>query len=59
MKWQVFTNWIGDNAYYRVGRKLRDGEPLHSGNVEYAGDYTTNKDEAIALADRLNEGEQE
>lgn len=59
MKWQVFTNYVLGYPYYRVGRKLREGEPLHSGNVEYAGDYTTNKDKAIALADRLNKGEQE
>lgn len=54
MKWEVFSNYIGDKKMYRVGRKLREGEPLHSGNIEYAGDYTENKDEAYSLAAALN-----
>ena len=56
MKWEVFTNLIGDKKVYHVGRKLRENEPLHSGNVEYAGELTDDKDAAEALAKDLNSG---
>ena len=34
-EWQVFENIVNGKRIYRVGRKLRADEPLHSGNVEY------------------------
>ena len=34
-KWQVFENIVNGKRIYRVGRKMREDEPLHSGNVEY------------------------
>ena len=58
-KWQVFRNYINGTTMYHVGRKLREGEPLHSGNVEYAGELTKDKAEAEALAKELNEKEVE
>ena len=58
-KWRVFRNYIvGVGDRYHVGRKLREGEPLHSGNVEYAGELTKDKAEAEALAKELNEKEE-
>ena len=57
-KWQVFGNYICGTEMYHVGRKLREGEPLHSGNVEYAGELTKDKAEAEALAKELNEKEE-
>lgn len=56
-KWQVFGNYINGTEKYHVGRKLREGEPLHSGNVEYAGELTSDAAEAEALAKKLNEKE--
>lgn len=58
MKWEVFSNYIGDKKVYHVGRKLRENEPLHSGNIEYAGELTDDKDAAEALAKELNEKEE-
>ncbi len=58
MKWEVFSNYIGDKKFYHVGRRLRENEPLHSGNVEYAGELTDDKDAAEALAKELNEKEE-
>lgn len=53
-KWNICKNpMLGENSY-RVYRKLREDEPLHSGNVEYAeGEYRT-KEEALRVADDLN-----
>lgn len=56
-KWRVFGNYICGKEMYHVGRKLRAEEPLHSGNVEYAGELTEDKAEAEALAKELNEKE--
>lgn len=57
MKWEVFSNYIGDKKVYHVGRKLRENEPLHSGNVEYAGALPEDEGEAEALAKELNKKE--
>ena len=57
-KWQVLGNFINGKLMYHVGRKLREGEPLHSGNVEYAGGYMEDKEEAYELAKELNEKEE-
>lgn len=56
-KWRVLGNYICGTEMYLVGRKLREGEPLHSGNVEYAGELTEDKEAAYALAKQLNEKE--
>ena len=45
-KWQIFSNYINGEKLYRVGRRENPAEPLHSGNVEYFGGYTTNRTEA-------------
>lgn len=55
-QWQVFSNTINGYTKYRVGRKLRDDEPLHSGNVEYVGNFVDEKDAAQAVADKYNKG---
>lgn len=57
-KWQVFGNYVCGTEMYHVGRQLREGEPLHSGNVEYAGELTTDRGAAEALAKELNEKEE-
>ena len=54
-EWKVYSNVIGDDKQYIVGRQLDTGKPLHGGNVEYKGGYTTNRDVAQDLADNLNE----
>ena len=56
-EWKVYSNVIGDEKQYIVGRQLDTSKPLHGGNVEYKSGYTTNKDVAHALAYSLNERE--
>lgn len=52
--WQVFSNYINGKKLYRIGRQKNPAEPLHSGNVEYFGEYTENETEAQESADKLN-----
>ena len=53
-KWKVSSNFIGDEKMYSVYR-LRDVDKIdHSGNREYAGDWTENREAAQVLADQLN-----
>ena len=54
-KWQVFSNTINGYTKYRVGRKLREDEPLHSGNVEYLDGFVESKDRAQMFVDKFNE----
>lgn len=53
-EWKISSNYIGDEKQY-IAYRLRDvAEVDHSGNREYAGDYTTNRNEVQALVDKLN-----
>ena len=54
-KWKVIRNPM---AGYIVAR-VRDVEKaVHSGNLEYYGEYSDNRDERQAIADELNKEEQ-
>lgn len=56
-EWKISSNYIGGKKLY-IAYRLRDvAEVDHSGNREYSGDYTTNRDEAQALVDKLNSEE--
>ena len=57
-KWTVFSNYIAGEIMYIVGRRLDMNEPLHSGNVEYFGGYTTDAAEADRICRELNEKEE-
>lgn len=53
-KWEVSANPVGDEILYIVYR-LRDVNAVdHSGNREYAGEHTSNKEAARLLAEMLN-----
>lgn len=52
--WKVTYQWIGDCKMYAAYRLRNVNEVDHSGNREYAGDYTEDRDKAQELADRLN-----
>ena len=58
-KWKVFSQYIGSEKVYTVGRQLDESKPLHGGNVEYYCGYTDNKKEAQDLANNLNAKEAE
>ena len=57
-EWRVSSNIIGGDKMY-IAYRLRDvSEVDHSGNREYYGEYTADKDFAIALAAELNNREE-
>ena len=55
--WKVFSNDIGDQRMYIVGRVRDTAKTVHSGNMEYHGGYTTDREEALRVAQELNEKE--
>lgn len=53
-RWKVTSNLIGGDKMYAVYR-LRDINAVdHSGNREYAGGWTSNREGAQIVADQLN-----
>ena len=53
-EWKISSNYI-DGAKQYIAYRIRDiAKPDHSGNREYAGNYTTNRSEVQALVDKLN-----
>ena len=53
-KWKVTSNYVGGEKLFSVYR-LRDiNEVDHSGNREYAGGWTNNREAAQIIADQLN-----
>ncbi len=55
--WQVFSQTINGEKQYIVGRQIDMSQPLHGGNVEFCGDYTTDRESCEKTADYLNEKE--
>lgn len=54
--WHVYSNYVGGEALYSIGRKRFENQPLHSGNIEkaYDGKYFEDKNEALRLCEELN-----
>lgn len=58
-KWKITSQFLGEKKMFAVYRNLKDYEPDHSGNREYATGYMESKAQAQAIADEMNEkGEQ-
>lgn len=55
--WKVFSQVIAGEKQYIVGRQIDMAKPLHSGNIEYFGEYTTCRGSCEKVADYLNEKE--
>lgn len=55
-KWKVINNPMGG---YIVARVKNTEETVHSGNLEYYGEYSDNKSERQAVANELNAKEAE
>lgn len=53
-KWKVVYNPM---AGYIVARVRDIEKTVHSGNLEYYGDYSDDKDEKQTIADKLNKEE--
>ena len=54
MSWRVFSQVIDDRRIYIAGRLRDPAQPLHGGNVEYSGEYTTDRDAVEARVAELN-----
>lgn len=55
--WKVFKQVIAGEKQYIVGRQIDMTKPLHSGNIEYFGEYTTCRSSCEKSADFLNKKE--
>lgn len=53
-KWKITSNYINGKKEYAVYRNIRDDEPDHSGNREYATGYMESREEAQKIADEKN-----
>lgn len=53
-EWKVTSNRINGETMYAVFRIRNTSEVDHSGNREYAGQWTANKQVAIEIAKSLN-----
>ena len=53
-KWEITSNYINGKEKYAVYRNIRDDEPDHSGNREYATGYMESREEAQKIADEKN-----
>jgi len=54
MSWRVFSQVIDDRRMYIAGRLRDPAQPLHGGNVEYSGEYATDRDAVEARVEELN-----
>jgi hypothetical protein len=54
MSWRVFSQVIDDRRMYIAGRLRNPTQPLHGGNVEYSGEYMTDRDTVEARVAELN-----
>lgn len=54
-KWKVTMQYIGEKKMFAVYRNLKDYEPDHSGNREYATGYMESKEQAQKIADEMND----
>lgn len=57
-KWQVSSNFIGGGRMYIAVRLIDKDKTDHSGNREYAGGYSSDREAVQKLVDELNGIEQ-
>lgn len=53
-KWKVTSQYIGEEKQYAVYRMKDVNKPRHSGNMEFATGYTTDKEAIELLVNKLN-----
>jgi len=53
-QWRVLSQIIDGQRRYIAGRQLDLTQPLHGGNVEHAGGYTTDRELIEILVADLN-----
>lgn len=54
-EWFIIHN---PNAGYIAARKKREDEPIHSGNLEFSGNYEKDEENVKELVKKLNEGDE-
>ena len=54
MSWRVFSQVIEGQRIYIAGRLRDPAQPLHGGNVDYSGEYATDRDAVEARVEELN-----
>ena len=54
-EWFIIYNL---NAGYIAARKKREDEPIHSGNLEFSGNYEKDEENVKELVKKLNEGDE-
>lgn len=52
--WSVFSQVLGEERVYIAGRLRDPSAPMHGGNVEYSGDYTSDRAEVEQRVSDLN-----
>lgn len=57
-EWRVTSNFIGGEKMYAAYRLKDVNEVDHSGNREYEGGWTSNREEAAMVAEKLNKTEE-
>jgi hypothetical protein len=53
-EWKPYSNVINGEKMYIAGRQLDADSPLHSGNVEFCGQYEKDRDAVLARCEGLN-----
>ncbi|MZQ75243.1 MAG: hypothetical protein GT589_03690 [Peptoclostridium sp.] len=53
-EWKVSSNFINDKKIYCAYRNIDTAEIDHSGNREYHGEWTDNRDEVRLRVEKLN-----
>jgi len=54
MAWCVLSQVLGDQRVYIAGRQIDPTAPMHGGNVEYSGEYTTDRAAVVQRVVELN-----
>lgn len=53
-EWFISVNYFGGQEHFIAARIVDPSEPLHSGNIEYCGHYTQDREQVARLVDELN-----
>ena len=58
-RWEPYNQVINNQKMYIAGRVKDSSNILHSGNIEYTGNYSTDIDAVTKLCNELNTNEGE
>lgn len=58
-EWKVSSNYAGDEKVFQVYRIRNTDEVDHSGNRQYYGGIVNDREQAVSIAAKLNEKEEQ